>query len=503
MRPAVLILAASLAIAAAAPGGKPNVLFILTDDQAVDTIAAAGAWDAAGSSTRTPRMDSLYQNGTSFANAYNAGAWHGAVCVASRSMLHSGRFLWHARRAERTRFREMIDQGRFWSQRMKAAGYTTFMSGKWHVEAPAERLFDRLVHPRPGMPGTVKRSYQRPIEGRPDPWSPTDPSLGGYWEGGRHWSEVLADDAVDFLREAATGTRPFFMYLAFNAPHDPRQAPAEFLAMHPMESVGLPENFQPLQEHLDAMGLGPASLKGMRDEALAPFPRTRFAIQTHRREYKALVSHLDAQIGRILDALDAAGLSEQTHVILTSDHGLALGRHGLMGKQNLYEHSMRVPLVIRGPGIPKGRSIPSRVYMQDAMATTLDLAGADRDGIDFHSLIPRIHDPSAAGHGPIYGAFGERFQRAVIDGRHKMILYPADKTVLLFDLEADPLEMKDLSKEPAMPGIARSLFRKLMELRTRHGDPYDPSADFPSLAREARPSESREKSTDPENADRQ
>lgn len=477
------ILAAALCLAASASAEKPNFLFILTDDQAVDTISAAKVWDAADSALQTPAMDRLYQNGTSFANAYNAGAWHGAVCVASRSMLHSGRFLWHARQAENNRFRESIDAGRFWSQRLKAAGYRTWMTGKWHVEAPADELFDRVTHLRPGMPGTVKSAYQRPIDGKPDPWSPSDRSLGGYWAGGKHWSEVAADDAVAFLREAAADPHPFFLYLAFNAPHDPRQAPAEDLERFPLDSIRVPENFLPLQPHHKAMGLGPASLKGMRDEALAPFPRTEFAIKTHRREYRALVSHLDAQIARVLTALETGGLSNNTYVILTSDHGLALGRHGLMGKQNLYEHSMRVPLIIAGPGIPKGGSIPRRVYMQDAMATVLELAGANREGVDFQSLLPAIHDPSAVGHGAIYGAFGERLQRAVIDGPHKLILYPADRTVMLFDLTADPLEMNDLSKDPAMQDTLRRLFRKLMELRAIHGDPYDPSGDFPQLGK--------------------
>jgi choline-sulfatase len=470
-----------LLLATAAIGARPNIVFILTDDQAVDTITASRVWEAP--ELRTPHLDRLVADGTTFANAYNMGAWHGAVCVASRSMLQTGKFLWPTRQAEATRFRELVGAGRFWSQRMKAAGYTTLMAGKWHVEAPLDTLFDQVLHPRPGMPKSVPAAYQRPHEGGEDPWDPCDESIGGFWEGGRHWSEVTADDAEALIRDAAADRdQPFFLYLAFNAPHDPRQSPREFIDLHPPASVRPPSNFLPVNPHHAAMGLGPMNGKALRDEALAPFPRSPAAIQTHRREYRAIVSHLDAQIGRVLAALQSHGLRENTVVILTSDHGLALGRHGLMGKQNLYEHSIRVPFLIAGPGIPKQRSIATRIHLQDAMATALDLAGADRSGIDFRSLLPLLRGEPGDHDGVIYAAMFPKAQRAIIEGDHKLVLYPESSTRLLFNLADDPLETRDLAGDPDQAPRMKSLFARLMEEQRKTGDPLDLKPAFPGLA---------------------
>lgn len=474
-----------LSALSAAEARKPNVILLLTDDQAVDTIAAAKVWGADSSVIQTPNMDRLFHGGTSFSNAYNMGAWHGAVCVASRSMLNTGRFLWYCRDAEKNHFAELVREKRFWSQRMHAAGYETYMCGKWHVETPVEALFDHVKNVRPGMAPTVPKAYQRPVEGKEDAWKPWDTKNGGYWSGGKHWSEVLADDATGFIAQAAKGDRPFFMYLAFNAPHDPRQSPRSFIDMYPLEKVPVPENFLPENPHVDAMGLGPKGPKGMRDENLAPYPRTPFAIKTHRREYQAMVSHLDAQIGRILDALEHAGVSENTYVILTSDHGLALGRHGLLGKQNLYEHSIRMPFIVRGPGVPKDKVIDTRIYMQDAMATALDIAGADPGDIEFKSLLPLIRGERTPPHESIYAAFAPDKQRAVIDGGMKLIVYPADGSELLFDLSKDPLEMHDLAGEPGILSEKKRLFRKLLDLQKQLGDPLDLRKAFPDLNSES------------------
>lgn len=461
----------------AAPS-KPNIVFIITDDQAIDTIAAGKMWGAEKSGLITPNLDALYQSGTVFRQAYNMGAWHGAVCVASRSMLMTGRFVWKTEREEKTKFAETIAARQTWSQRMKHAGYATYLSGKWHVQADAKKLFDHTVHIRPGMASTVKASYNRPLEGKPDVWKSSDPKNGGLWQGGKHWSEVLADDAEAFVKQAAADTKPFFMYLAFNAPHDPRQAPQAWLNRHEAARLPIPENYEPLQKHRAIMGLeGEVGGSVMRDEQLAPFPRTENAVRVHRQEYYALISHLDEQVGRMLKALDTAGVRENTVVIFTSDHGLAIGRHGLMGKQNMYEHSLRVPFIISGPAIPKGKVIDERIYMQDAVATSLELAQADAKGIDFRSLLPLIRGENEKHYDAIYGAFTTTHQRAVIVGEHKLILYPKGKIAYLFDLGKDPLEQHPLDD----PTRKKQLFAQLLALQKSNGDPLDLSAHYPEL----------------------
>ena len=165
-----------------------------------------------------------------------------------------------------------------------------------------------------------------------DTWKAADSLNGGFWEGGKHWSEVIKDDALDFLNKSSEKEDPFFMYLAFNAPHDPRQSPQSFLDRYPLEEIPLPDNWLPEYPYKDAIG----NPKTLRDEALAPFPRTPFAIKTHIREYYAIISHLDAQIGEILKALEASGKANNTYIFFTGDHGLSVGKHGLLGKQSMF-----------------------------------------------------------------------------------------------------------------------------------------------------------------------
>lgn len=477
--PCALLWSLALMVSAAA-AEKPNIVFIITDDQAADAVAASKLWGADSSGLRTPNLDRLYQNGTVFQQAYNMGAWHGAVCVASRSMLLTGRFVWKTREEEKGRFAGTVSQERTWSQRMKRAGYSTYMSGKWHVETDAKKIFDHTVNIRPGMAPTVPESYNRPVEGKKDKWNPADPKTRGLWTGGKHWSEVLADDAETFVKQAAGEKKPFFMYLAFNAPHDPRQAPQSWLDQYPMEKIPMPENFLPVNPHRVIMGMENASGSSvLRDEKLAPFPRTEFAIRTHRKEYYALVSHTDEQIGRILQALEKAGVADDTIIVFTSDHGLAVGRHGLMGKQSMFEHSMRVPFVIAGPSVPKGKVVQERIYLQDAVATALDFADADRDGVEFKSLRPLMEGKTTTHYDAIYGAYEVGSQRAVIHGKDKLILYPKGNVALLYDLERDPLEKEPIADSPASDAVKKRLFAKLLELQKQNGDPLDLTAVYP------------------------
>jgi len=145
------------------------------------------------------------------------------------------------------------------------------------------------------------------------------------------------------------------MYLAFNATHDPRQSPKEYIDRYPLDRIKLPENFLPQYPHAAKVcGLG------LRDEKLMPYPRTEFAVKVHRQEYFAIVTHMDDQIGRILEALEKSGKADNTYIIFTADHGLAVGHHGFCGKQNMYDHSMRVPFFIVGPDIEAGSKIDVR-----------------------------------------------------------------------------------------------------------------------------------------------
>jgi len=448
---------------------KPNVLFLFSDDQSYETIRAHGHTDI-----DTPNLDRLAKRGTSFTHAYNMGAWHGAVCVASRSMLMTGRTVWRARTNE-NRQKADVEAGSFWPQRMAAQGYETYFSGKWHVQADVDKAFDHVANKRPGMPGDVKEGYNRPLPGQPDPWSPSDPKLGGFWKGGKHWSEVLGDDGVGFLEKAAKSDKPFFMALHFNAPHDPRQSPQAYVDRYPLDRIKVPESFLPEYPEKEEIGAG----KGLRDEKLAPFPRDEHAVKVNRQEYYAIITHMDTQVGRILDALEKSGKADSTWIIFTSDHGLACGHHGLMGKQNMYEHSLRVPFIITGPGVKAGAKIDSPIHLQDAMATALDLAGADREGIEFQSVRPLLAGEKG-GLDAVYAAYTDT-QRAVIHDGWKLMLYPKARVTKFYHLTEDPQEMNDLAADPAMADRKKVLFAKFRELQKRYNDKLELDAVFPEL----------------------
>jgi len=453
------------------PSKQPNILFIFADDQCYDTVGALG-----NDEIETPHLDRLADGGVTFTHAYNMGSYSGAVCLASRAMLNTGRFLWRANRVAKSAEKER-EAGRFWSEYLRRAGYDTYMTGKWHVNADAEKAFDFVTHVRGGMPKQTSEGYNRPILGRPDPWSPFDPKFGGFWEGGKHWSEVLGDDATGFLAGAAKREKPFFMYLAFNAPHDPRQSPKQYVDKYPLEKIRVPVSFVPEYPHKDAIGCG----KGLRDEKLAPFPRTEYAVKVNRQEYYAIITHMDAQVGRILAALDKTGKVDDTYIFFTADHGLAVGHHGLMGKQNLFDHSIRVPLTVVGPGVPKGERRHGAVYLQDVMASTLELAGVDKpDHVQFRSLMPIVRGQRDANYDAVYGGY-LRVQRMVIQGNHKLLLFPKIKKALLFDLEHDPQEMRDLADDPANGPLMKRLFARLLELQVEAGDEMDLKGVYPGL----------------------
>ena len=311
-----------------------------------------------------------------------------------------------------------------------------------------------------------------------DTWDPADPALHGFWRGGKHWSEVTADDAIESIADAGEYEDPFFMYIAFNAPHDPRQAPQEYLDRYPLERMVLPETFQPEYLYKEEMGGG----KMLRDEQLAPFPRTEFAVKTHRREYYAAVTHLDAQVGRILDALEDSDDADNTWVIFTADHGLSVGQHGLLGKQSMYEHSLRVPFMVVGPGVPAGRKVSNPIYLQDGMATALELAGvAAPEHVFYHSLLDQISGEREQTRYPsILGSYLSH-QRAVIRDGWKLILYPKGAAARLFHVAADELETHDLAADPNQKERMKALMAELLSLQEQLGDPLDLRAIYPEL----------------------
>jgi arylsulfatase A-like enzyme len=251
-------------------------------------------------------------------------------------------------------------------------------------------------------------------------------------------SEEFAAAAVEFL-QSHKGKEPFFCYVAFTAPHDPRNPPEKYRQLYYRKRPPLPANFLPQHPFDNGM------TKNIRDENLAPYPRTREIISDQLCEYYGLLTHLDEQVGRVLAALATAGHAENTLVLYAADHGLALGSHGLLGKQSLYEHSMKCPLIVAGPGVPAGRSTEAFTYLFDLFPTLCALAGVrppeKTAGKDLRSLWEgkekRLRDA-------VFLPFGG-LMRSVRDERWKLIVYPPINHRQLFDLKNDPNETHDLA----------------------------------------------------------
>ncbi len=441
------------------PAGRPpNVLFLFTDDQRFDTVAALG-----NPHIRTPALDRLCAEGTAFTRAHIMGGSCPAVCMPSRAMLHTGRSLFHIDQQG-----QQIPAGHVTlGECFREAGYETFGTGKWHngtasfarsFSAGAEIFFGGMAD-HWNVPACdfdpAGRYEQRPY--CVDPWRSNEVRYRhcDHVTAGRHSSDLLSDAAAGFLRDHG-GRKPFFMYVSFLAPHDPRTMPQEYLDLYPPEQVPLPANFLP--EHPFDNG----ELR-IRDEMLAGFPRGEREIRRHLAEYYAMITHADAAVGRILEALRACGEYERTIIVFAGDNGLAIGRHGLMGKQNLYEHSVRVPLILAGPGVPAGQTRDTYGYLFDVFPTLCELTGvAVPDSVEGRSLAPALADAGCRVRDGVHLAY-RHCQRGVKDGRWKLIEYVVEgrRTTQLFDLAADPLEMTSLAGEPACAGHLARLRQEL------------------------------------------
>ena len=460
---------------------KPNIVFIFADDMTIRSLGSTSNGEVI-----TPNLDRMKSRGTFFSHTFNQGGFNCAISAASRAMMNTGKYLWKSLDEtgditgsgknewpdgiEPYKLQKPAKASPLWSQYMKEEGYDTYITGKWHIPIPAEQVFDRVSHIRPGMPNQTKVRYNRKfIQGEPDTWSAADTIHGGYWKGGKHWSEVLCDDALEYIEEAKQKDNPFFMYLAFNAPHDPRQSPQECLDMYPLDKISVPENFLSVYPYAEEGGSG----KDLRDEMLAPFPRTEYAVKVNRKEYYSLITHLDIQIGKIFDALEKSGKLNNTYIFFTADHGLAVGDHGFMGKQNQYDASIRVPMFIIGPGVKEGVIVDDLMYLQDIMATSLDIAGSDGvNAVDFQSFLPLAQGKKMKTRDAVIGCY-IGCQRMIRTDEYKMIIYPRANIVRLYDIQKDPHEINDLAGNKKYRKIMDKLFKRFQELQQEIKDPLD------------------------------
>jgi arylsulfatase A-like enzyme len=416
------LLASPLALAAQTTR-RPNVVFILTDDQRQDTIGALGNKGA-----QTPNLDRLVRSGTTFRNAYCMGGHIGAVCTPSRMMIQRGRS-WFSVLRQKEPLPNLAST-------MNDAGYVTYQFTKrGNIDVAAQRFYQHTDNPQPD--DMADRNSAQP-------------------------GKQMADSTIRFLR-SWTKEKPFFLYLAGASPHDPRVAAPEFLARYERSRVTLPRNFLPLHP-IDNGDLF------VRDERLAPWPRTEDEMRRHWHEYLAVVTQMDDHIGRIIDAVRETGEFDNTIFLFTSDQGLAMGSHGLMGKQNLYEHSMRPGLIVSGAGIPKNKQVDWFAYLFDIFPTVCELSGVSvPEGLEGRSLAPILKGKTNTVRDTIFLGYRD-IQRAVRRDKWKLIRYPQVDRNQLFDLAEDPDERNDLSAAPRQQTRVKELLRLMEEQQQRYGD---------------------------------
>lgn len=447
------------------PDSRPNILLVIADDHRVDAIGALRH-----PVVRTPVLDELVAGGTVFTGARIMGSLMPAVCAPSRACLLTGRNLFQAdadpRLARGPHYEVRLpEEACTLPERFRAAGYDTFLTGKWHNDLRSLlRSFgegENIFH------GGMCEHTQVPVRDL------EEIRRGGPTRAVEGFStEIFCGAAERFLRARARGReRPFFAWVALTSPHDPRTPPAAFRALYDAARLPLPANF------LDGHPFDNGELD-VRDELLAPRPLAPAVVREHLADYYGMISHHDAAIGRVLGALRETGEEDRTIVVYLSDHGLALGSHGLLGKQNLYEHSVRVPLILRGPGVPRGRRCGALAYAFDLFATLSELAGVPTpSGIDSRSLVPALAGSSSPRE-VLCSAYMD-CQRMVTDGRWKLIAYRVAgcERLQLFDLEADPDETHDLACAPSAEArrTIRRLSARLARWQAEAGDRWMPA----------------------------
>jgi len=421
---------------------KPNILFLFADDQRADAIGAYG-----NRYVKTPNIDRLVSSGFSFMNNYVFGGNSGAVCLPSRAMLMSGK-IWF-------RIDNNLKNVKTLPEILAENGYVTFATGKWHN---GEQSFVRIFqNGKSIMFGGMANHTKVPVRDlRPDK------TLTPQRIGEKFSSELFADAAIEFL-ENRDKSKPFFAYVAFTAPHDPRNPPEPYRELYYKNLPPAPPNFLP-QLPFDN------GFIGGRDENLAPWPRTKKVIRNQIAEYYGLITHLDEQIGRILEKLKELGLDKNTIIIYAADNGLALGSHGLLGKQNVYEESMKVPLIFVGPKIPSGKSSTAFTYLFDIFPTICDLTGINApDDIDGKSLKLIWDGKCDKVRDSVFLPFLQ-IQRAVRDEQWKLICYPKIGYIELFNLKNDPFEKKNLVFDPQYKAQKERLLSLLREWQKKCGD---------------------------------
>jgi choline-sulfatase len=430
----------------AAEPKKPNILFILVDDQSPLDLKCYNPQ----SPLETPNIDRLAREGMVFEGAYHMGSFSGAVCTPSRHMIMSGRSLWHLPIAPQAMQKGLCPPN-VEQQTIPAvfnrAGYATMRTCKQGNSYEAANKLFTVRHDATKRGGT--------------------PETGSAWHG---------DKVMEYLteRESAKIAQPFLIYYGFSHPHDERDGTPELLAKygavnhtdkdspppaHPRQPA-LPSNYLPAHPFHHGH-------PGLRDEVAVSGVWERRDERTIRNELGrefACSENIDIQIGRVLKKLEVMGELDNTYIVYTADHGMAIGRHGLQGKQNLYQHTWRVPFIVSGPGIKAGSRVEGNIYLLDTLATLCDLAGITvpetNEGISFKPVLTGQQQTMRDIMHGAYNGGTKPGMRTVKQGDWKLIKYDvmggSVRETQLFNLKDNPDEFLTDHQAPEVIALSGS-----------------------------------------------
>jgi len=432
---AYLTFALAMSFSAVAAERPMNVLFIMGDQHNAGALGCAGNPDV-----KTPNLDRIAREGVRFSNAF----CQTGQCCPSRYTIWTGRYA-HSHGLRWNGVREPLDDVTI-GEILRDAGYATATIGKHHMmHSPSEHGFEHVVD-QPQYRAMVERDGQLLSHQRGD-WLPINisgPVGRSHADNEHHPSGFWASEAIQFLDAHADG--PFCMWLSFYGPHTPIVPSLPWADMYDPATLGLPSNFGEEREDLPDM-----LTRGRQKFAAALTPERHREVLAY---YYGLVSQIDYNIGRVLDELDRLGLADNTIVVYSADHGEMMGEHCTWTKFTLnYDPTVRIPLLIRAPGIAaRGTVVDELVGSVDLMPTLCELTGYDTpDKVQGRSLVPLLRGDDVAWRDVIFSEIGYPGNAA---GRCVMARSLTHKYVhhenygrpfeQLFDMVHDPGEVHNL-----------------------------------------------------------
>lgn len=456
------------------PADAPNVLILIADDQAAYTLGLDG--DPHGA---TPNLDRLGRQGAYFEHAYA----NAPVCTASRQSFLTGRYPHSVGVTVLTT--PLPETAVTLGDWLAGQGYATGAIGKMHFNGPAAHGFDLRID----TPDWQRWLQKNPPEGGDlrRPWRPfREPAAAWLNAAARDAGLPLAsseatffaDRAADYFRAHKDENRPFALVVSFHEPHSPFVFPREWAGKFS------PKDFP----------VRPVSEADRREQPAIFAPLTPDDVRGIQAAYYTSLNYVDHQIGRVLDALDASGLADDTIVVYWGDHGYLLGHHGRFEKHVLYEPAVRSPLIVRWPGhVREGRRVPDLVEMVDVFPTLMELlrlpTPPDLHGRSLAGLLEGT--PGAEGRDDVFSEYLENEEAMLRTDRYKLIVgtgrrerqdgYATGRPlpgpyVRLYDLSRDPDETTDLGDRADLAPVVRDLRHRLHDrlVRTRQGQPPAP-----------------------------